>query len=146
MIKSRKRGSILFELFMALMILSIAIANTLRVFSETLFVGQKNIERAEAKKAVEHLMFEWTAHPWNASFAGSGSITIPFENGASGYQCEIRSQKIFLSSQKPTSESQKEDSNVIQRPNSYYQVHFHVTRSRGTPVFDFETILTKANQ
>ena len=146
MIKLKKRGSLLFELFVALMILSVGIVSILRVFGEALFVGQRNVERAEAKKEIENLVFEWLVNPATASFTENGSVTVPLDHGKSRYWCEIRSQNMVFPVAKAETKSQEKKSEIFQKPSPYYQVHFLVTRDNGTPIFNLDTVLIKVKK
>ena len=137
---SKKSGSILFELFIALMILSIAIAQTLRVFSEALYLGQRNVEQAEIKKNIDHLIFEWSG-PGNSTFSGTGFMTIPIKTEHSRYECEVNSQKISFQNIEPA-----EQNGALRNTNAYYQVHFVVKTEKGMSIFDFDTILMRATQ
>ena len=56
-----QKGSLLFETFVALMILSIGITGSLRVFGESLHVGRQTAEAEEIREAFNSMLFEWHA-------------------------------------------------------------------------------------
>lgn len=145
MIKLGIRGSLLFELFVALMILSVGIVSVLRVFGEALAVGRRNIERGQVQVEVRKLLLPWLANPASAFFTENGSITVPLDSGPSHYWCEIHSRPMIfpVDLSKDASKSQGQTPGIAQKPNHYYQVRFHVTRDNGAAVFDLDTVLMR---
>mgnify|MGYP001594054731 CR=1 FL=1 len=146
--KHSNRGSLLFELFIALAILSIGITSTLVIFSEALFVGRKNEERLETKRELNHLLFAWYANPNHVKIPEGGMITIPLEaaEGDSSYWCEIRSKSLVAKSG-GGSESEEAKKTVSQaKPKQYYEVQLKVTRDEGGPVLNLNTVVMKTKQ
>ena len=146
--KDAERGSLLFELFIALAILSIGITSTLVVFSEALFVGRKNQDRLETKQELSKLLFSWYANPQQAEIPEGGMITIPLlsEEEDTSYWCEIHSKRLVAES---TEESGSDEANKTaspSKPKQYYEVRLKVTRDEGAPVLNLNTIVLKPKQ
>lgn len=144
MSKSADRGALLFELFIALMILSIGIVSILNVFGATLLAGQKNVERNQAKKEVEQLLFSWAVDPFNATFLGGGTITFSLDNGSekSNHWCEIHSDNLLF----VDTSSGDTNPDAASKPSPYYQVNLRLTKDNGSQIFDFETVFMKVKK
>ena len=98
-IKAGKKGSLLFETFVALMILSVGITSTLRVFGEALFAGRKTTEQAEAKLGMNHLLFSWFANPVSVPVSENGSLVLPLAtHSQSDYWCDIKAKRLSVQS------------------------------------------------
>ena len=145
-----EKGVFLFELFIALMILSIGIDSILGIFGQSLNLGKRNAEQQNVKNQIEDILFSWAANPTNATFPESGRVTFFLDdpNRNASYSCEVESENLLFRSAQM--EGQSADKNVsnepgddITKPSPYYKVELHVTKEDGIKVLDFTTVLTK---
>lgn len=137
--KTNKRGSFLFETFVALLILSVGITATLRVFSEALLVGARNAQSKVAKEDLDHLLFEWFAYPGVVALPECGEITIPLDSKdpASELLCRLSFENLGLS------EKDSEVQRQIQatKANQYYHVKLSILKKRQADFFDLDSVI-----
>lgn len=149
----KKRGSLLFETFIALAFLAIAITGILRLFGESLYVSRQNEIRRELNSAMSNLMFPWFANPGVLDFLEGGDIEIPLETGAkkSDLWCGIHSTALETAGEK-AEESGESKNNGTQNQYQlvsrrtipdYYKVKLKITQSRAKTLAEFETVLFK---
>src|SRR3989338_5126493 len=74
-----QKGSLLFETFIALMLLSIGIVSTLRIFGQALYVVHQNYERKEVRTGLQNFLFPYFAHPDSVPFPEEGTLSVPLE-------------------------------------------------------------------
>ncbi|OGW81996.1 MAG: hypothetical protein A3B72_10630 [Omnitrophica bacterium RIFCSPHIGHO2_02_FULL_45_28] len=153
--KRRIRGALLFETFIALMILSIGIVSVLRIFGESLFVGRQNEERRELKTGIDKALFEWFAYPQGVSLSEEGYLMMPLETERKGSDLyfEIKGEKMIPIGQEPKDE-QAENGAQTQpvsqfgitpnlNMNEYIKVKGNIMRGRHTPIYDMDTVILK---
>lgn len=144
--KKAKRGALLFELFIALLILSVGMTSTLHIFTEALFVGRKNQERREAEREMGNLLFPWFAQPGRSTVPERGRLTIPLGEGTAPFRdwCEIHAENLkFPHHTLGGVESEEKKAEAMSRPSPYYRVHLHVSRENRTAVLDLDTVILK---
>lgn len=135
-----KKGSLLFETFVAVMVLSIGVTAVLGVFGEALFAGSRQMERKAAKDNLNQLLFGWFADPRSPVIAEGGNITVPLDAGESGREllCAVESQKLAP----PAPDSADPSGNVpIQKESQFYQVKFRVANEQDRSVMDLESVI-----
>ncbi len=139
-----KKGSLLFETFVALMILSIGISGTLRVFGEALFVGTRNKQTSEAEEGIRHLLFEWFAHPGGVRLPDAGTLTFPLgvKNAEPEVTCTVQSQNLSFSETASASEKQAQ----AMKENQYYGVRITAQKNYGTDLLDLEAVVFQSKK
>lgn len=138
------RGSLLFETFVALMILSIGITSTLRVFSEALFVGTRNMQKHAAQEKMNRLLFEWFAHPGGVNLPDAGTLTLPVDSESedSELTCTIQSQNMAI----PKVASAAEEAIQAMNENQYYDVKMVAQKNQRTDLLDLETVIFRSKK
>lgn len=122
-------GGFLFETFVALMILSIGITGTLRVFGQSLMAQSLNQDRGFASGRVREFLFEWMAYP-ESKQAPEGSVTVSFSPDEEGtrYSCLLHSKRLAAGE-------------LTADKGGYYRVELNVLREGRKSVFEYETFL-----
>lgn len=135
------RGSLLFETCVALVILSLGVTSSLKVFSQALFVGTRNEEKRLAASELDHLLFEWFAYPGGVMLPEDGIITLPLEpeRFQDRYSVEIRSKNL-----KTKAEEQEAGQRIrLLKANQYYQVNCRVGNEWRDHVVRLDTVVFK---
>ena len=142
--KLSRRGVLLFELFIALMILSVGIASTFRIFGEALLGERKDQELAETKLETKKFLFSWFAYPSHRKLPDHGMITVPLSQDSEhpSYWCEVHTENLLWRA----GETEQEKQNRSAKPVQYYRARFHVTRPNKVPILDLETVILTLNQ
>ena len=123
-----ERGSLLFETFVAVMVLSIGIVAVLRIFSQALFVGNRHIERRQAQQDFNGLVFKWFANPRSPALTEDGNVTLPLGEGeGEGLLCTIESKKL----EPDWDKSQPNPEVSVKKEGQYYAVKFKVGNGRA---------------
>lgn len=137
------KGSLLFETFVALMILSIGITGTLRVFSEALFVGTRNMKKNAAQENMDHLLFEWFAYPGGVNLPDAGTITVPIDSNNVG-ELNYAIQSSNLSISKEASSGEKQIQSL--KESQYYQVQVAAQEGQKSNLLDLDLVVFKSKQ
>lgn len=88
-------GALLFETFVALMVLSVGITGSLRVFSGALVAGERNAEAGDIREAMENWFFEQQAVPGaSMSEGGIPSYTYLSKDGKRQYRFRIKTRPL----------------------------------------------------
>ncbi len=142
------RGAILFELFISLMVLSIAITGYLRIFGQAVFTNQKNYHQSEAKSLIQHLLFEWFAHPKSILISEQGTVTQPLtsRDGMHKYWSTIKSERLKVKTADKNNNEQGEEVEEQEKRNEYLKVYFRVDRESGVRLLDMDTVVVKINK
>ena len=140
--KLGSRGTLLFEAFVALMILSVGVTSTLKIFSEALFAGTRNQEKNEAIAELDHLLFKWFAYPGGVVLPEDGVLTLPLdsERFEDLYSVEIRSQNLKAKPEELEAERKIRSFEASQ----YYQVKCRVDKEHRKGVFDLGACVFRA--
>lgn len=159
MCRQNINGTLLFELFVALMFLSIGIVSILHIFSQALYSGKYNEERTEVKHAVNHYLFPWFAYPGGVKLSEGGMLTFPFEssNGNSSFFVQMQFQSLNpptqegdnnKSSQKNTqSNSTATPTQQSLQTNEYYKVNVRATKeNQDRELVSLDTVVFKTKQ
>jgi len=138
--RNDKRGSLLFETFVALMILSIGITGTLRVFGQALFVSSRNAETVQIRKVVTGILFDWFVMPSADAWAQDGSLKINTGGDASQSELEVqvRSETLTVDTAATVEEEGEEETGTSA---AAYRVKLHLLKDRGEPIYQFETVM-----
>ena len=141
---SRNRGSLLFETFVALMILSIGITSSLRVFGEALFINTRNRQKQAAKAGIDHVLFSWFANPNVQTLPDGGSLTLPLgpENSAGDLWMTVRSRN--LSAGETASQGEKQIAAL--RENQFYEVEITAQKNEGAGILDLNTVIFQSKK
>lgn len=144
MIRYNQKGSLLFETFIALMILSIGIVSTLRVFGEALFIDRRDQERVEAKVGTKNLLFEWFAYPTGVKLPEDGVLVLPLgvDSRQSDYWVEVHSKNLMSNPAEPDEEKRVR----LQKASQYYQVSCQVSKGQKREVLNLEAVIFKLKQ
>ena len=144
MVKRTVKGSLLFETFIALMILSIGIVSTLRVFGEALFVGERNRERMVVIQGIDRLLFPWFANPGDTSIPEAGALTLPLSGNSreTEHWAEIEARNLGGK----TGESNQERKTRLSKASQYYQVTCRIAKESQQEVLNLETVIFKIKQ
>ena len=139
----KPKGSLLFETFVALMILSIGITSTLRVFSEALFVGTRNTQKSAAQEKMNHLLFGWFAYPGGVKLPDAGTLTLPLDSeNASELTCTIESKNLSVSEKTSAGEEQIQ----AMKESQYYAVEAIVQKDQKVNLLDLETVIFQSKK
>lgn len=139
-----RKGSLLFETFVALMILSIGITSTLRVFGEALFVGTRNQQTNEAQEGVRHLLFKWFAHPGGVRLPDGGALTLPLDtkNADPEIWSTVQSQNLSISETASAAEKQAQ----ALKENQYYAVQITAQKNYGRDLLGLKTVVFQSKK
>ncbi len=153
--KNARRGGLLFETFVALIFLSVAIPGILRVFGESLFVSQRNVERREVGGWVEKFVFPWFANPGMMDLPAGGDVNVPLDPGRRGsdYRCAISVTPMIRSAEAESGEQPGAGSSaqiqtsrkMAEKKMDYYHVRLAVTKDRRRELLETETVLFKSS-
>ena len=124
-------GALLFETFVALMVLSVGITGSLRMFSESLYVGEKNAARAQAQPDLDQWLFEWHGIP--------GGLVENQAEGKRPYQYKMVSKPLDSMIQKETEKPTGLKPPAQER--EYHEVTVEVTDENGKKITEFETVV-----
>ena len=135
-------GSILFETFVALMILSVGITATLRIFGQALFVSTRGIEKKAAEERLDRFLFKWFADPRKVALAGGGSITFSLdpEKPEEEFWCVADSHELIPAEEALQGTEPPAKPKAV-RENRYYQVQFRVKNVKESNVMDLEGLI-----
>ena len=147
--RKRKRGALLFETFVALMILSIGITGILRVFGQALFVGERNREKVVAKELVNHLLFLWFASPGASRVSERAAVTLPLDTkgDAPEYWYRVRSKALQLQSEVEDIPAEGEDIPAeVEDIAAFYQVELEILKERERNIYDLQVVIHQPKQ
>jgi Tfp pilus assembly protein PilV len=135
-----QRGAVLFEAFVALMILSIGLTGVLRVFGQALFVGQRTEEKQIAVEGLQPEVFEWFAIAKKKtklpSYERRPLVTQTGRQQSDEYEYTLSSKQLS---------GQVEDGKSI-AANQFYEVQFEVYRGPEREILTFDTVIAQARE
>ena len=136
----RKKGTLLFETFVALMVLSIGITGSMRVFSEALYVGRKNADRTDVQSGLDRWLFESFALPGSRIKLDDHLQPYYFRSDdGRQYQYGLTLHPLSVPHLDEQKEKQTQLSPIPER--EYRKVDVQVTDDQGKKVAEFETVL-----
>lgn len=151
------KGALLFETFVALMILSIGITQSLSVFSQTLFAKKRNTAASEVQQGLDQLLFEWYAVP-GAKIVNGTPISSRYKPQESNNEYTYKMSPILLpgiqDAQKrilPTAASTRSESETVSVPTAAQAIKLMiggkmVTYQRAKENAKDETIVEKPGE
>lgn len=149
MSKMNCKGSLLFETFIALMVLAVGITSTLKIFGEALFVGKQNEQRNLMEEQLNHLLFSWFADPQSIPFSEAGPLNIPFESANKKDKTMGQFNVSLLTAEPETDEENENKTKNAQLANQvqnkqmkYFKVDCNVLKNQHD-VLDLSTIVFK---
>ena len=143
------RGSLLFEMFVALAFLSIGIASMLRVFGETLFVGRSNQIRTSLKQGTDQLLFSWFANPRDVNLPEDGVLTLPLGvPETDSYWVQIQTRRLKPPTEKEQNgQAQKGQTSgfipIVESPAQYYEADYQVMKEGARDLLNLKLVLFK---
>lgn len=143
---NQQKGALLFEMFVALLILSIGITGSLRIFSEALYAGKGNRERTAVREGLARWQFEWNVIP------GARMVeekTVPFhyidEKDGTLYTYEFKPeplQKLLPETEqavKPEGDSEKQI--VLRGGRVYHSLSIDVSSDVKSQLGEYRTVI-----
>ena len=142
---SPRKGSLLFETFIALMILSVGLTSTLRVFGEALFAGRRVVEIEEAKRLLDDLFFEWFAYPGAVTVSEAGIKTVPLSEGREEtYWLEAEFHDLMAEALEEELESEKKAEQAEKvKSGQFYEIQGRVLKNQRQQIFGIDAVIYK---
>jgi len=150
------RGALLFETFVALMVLSIGIVSVLRIFGESLFAGRLNRERLEVKQGLAKVLFDWFAYPGGVKLGEGAALTVPIDvkDSDRSYLVQMQSENLKPpeeeGSERKAQNKQTQQQTQVAKPvqlSEYYKIDCHVTgEDMEQEILELKTVIYKLKQ
>lgn len=133
-------GSLLLETFVAMMVLSVGVSGSLKVFGQALFSQQRIGDLQQARVALDQKLFYWFAYQGDPDQFSEERVVPPFGAANDDLRLQVRSSDL---KQQFIEEEEKKSKEKRERGLQFYDVNLRVLTGQKRDIFDLDTIVLR---